>query len=398
MILRLFCANRPHCLTSGPHDHPTDHLNITADHTRSLPATTHGGLFRYYFWVGVPVHSVIMGFIVGAMAPDDHPMFQWCQNMGLVGISAHLLGSLLVGYALYGLNVLLFRILDQYVPFLENPRRRLATQFLLAMFGNISTLAVVTKLFHWAIGIPITAFLTRQGVVVAFLLSGLITAGYTGLYFLNNWLRQLEQQDELERRIMQWQLDALRAQLDPHFLFNSLTTLSALVAEGDATAQPFIDHLARMYRYVLKHRQHDVVSVADELGFLQSYAYLLHARVDGTVVLDVDVPDEYHQSGLPPLALQLLVENAVKHNAYSMTHPLRVEIRVDGPAEDGHLIVRNQRRRRYGAERHASTGMGLDNLRQRYRLLDGRMPIISEDEMSFTVAIPLIPQQKESQA
>lgn len=197
-----------------------------------------------------------------------------------------------------------------------------------------------------------------------------------------------ERAQRLERETLQAQLSALQNQVNPHFLFNSLSILSALVHRDAAQAEQFIEHLARTYRYTLEQRDHDLVPLDTELNFIETYAFLLHLRFANKFALHLEVPaaarQRYH---VAPLTLQLLVENAVKHNQMSVTQPLCVTISLAGEE----LLVRNTLRRRPPAYPPTSTNVGLRNIRTRYHLLTQRPVEASEVEGEFVVRIPLLP-------
>lgn len=346
----------------------------------------------FYRRIGVPVHTILIAWILASILPDDHPVRQWRESVGLVGWVLQIAGAVGLGYAVYGVNVAIFRLLDRRLPVLASPTRRMMTQFTLSLLANAAVMAAFFKSAHALVGIPIGSIATLQGIVVGLLLATLTSTAYTGLYFFTSWLAEVDRHRDLEQRMMQWQMDALRAQLDPHLLFNSLTTLSTLISEGSAAALPFVDHLARMYRYVLRHRQNDIVSVEAELDMLRSSAFLLNERFADGVVVDIDVPAPFYRRGVPPLTLPMLVENAIKHNAWSRTKPLSIRIHadMDDRGEDVLVVTNVRRRRNPGPTDAPSTGLGLDNLRQRYDLLLGRQPVVEETEEAFTVVLPLL--------
>ncbi|MCB2407327.1 sensor histidine kinase [Hymenobacter lucidus] len=191
---------------------------------------------------------------------------------------------------------------------------------------------------------------------------------------------------QLENENLQAQFAALKSQVNPHFLFNSLSILSSLVHVDADLSEQFIDQLSRAYRYTLEQREHDLVPLGTELDFIKAYTFLLKIRFEDKFDVRVQVPDDARQAyRIAPLTLQLLVENAVKHNAMSQQKPLLVHIRLEGSA----VVVRNTLQRRPAT--YASTGVGLDNIRNRYRLLTEAFVYTTETEAEFIVRIPLIP-------
>jgi len=198
--------------------------------------------------------------------------------------------------------------------------------------------------------------------------------------------------EQLRREATQAQFVALRNQVNPHFLFNSLSILASLVEVDPRLSVRFINQLARVYRYILEQRDTERVSLQTELEFLEAYRFLLDIRFEGKLRVTTDLaaldPARY---AIAPLTLQLLLENAVKHNQMSDRQPLRVTI----AAEADYLVVRNPLQRRSTTDPAAdpSTGLGLENIRTRYALLTRRPLSASEEGAEFVVRIPLLPWQ-----
>lgn len=192
---------------------------------------------------------------------------------------------------------------------------------------------------------------------------------------------------QLERENLQAQLGALKNQVNPHFLFNSLSILSSLVHQNADLAEQFVEQLARVYRYTLEQRDQDLVPLGTELDFIKTYAFLLRLRFAEKFILHVKISNYDHQLyHLAPLTLQLLVENAVKHNQMSTTHPLQVHISL----VNDELLVCNTLHRRPAAYAPPATGVGLANIISRYGLLTPRPVVVRETDGEFTVRIPLL--------
>jgi LytS/YehU family sensor histidine kinase len=181
-------------------------------------------------------------------------------------------------------------------------------------------------------------------------------------------------------------LQSLKLQLDPHFMFNNFSTLSELISEDRALAQAFIEHLSKVYRYMILNIHYNTISVQKELKFIQSYIYLITIRHGKNVVIDIDVPDAALEKQLPPITLQLLIENAIKHNIASESQPLYVSITVD---HGQRLVVVNNLQRITGGSIHSSQ-LGLKNIRERYRLVSGQLPEIHVSDDTFRVLLPLL--------
>jgi LytS/YehU family sensor histidine kinase len=182
---------------------------------------------------------------------------------------------------------------------------------------------------------------------------------------------------------MEAQFEALRSQINPHFLFNCFNVLSSLVyRDADASAK-FIAQLSNVYRYLLSNQDKRVVPLQEELDFINSYGYLLSIRFGENLVIENNVVthDEYF---IPPATLQMLIENAIKHNVASKKNPLHVKIFLEGKT----LIVSNNLQEKTIKE--TSTQIGLKNIQSRYEFLsDNKVEIIKTDK-AFTVTIPLL--------
>mgnify|MGYP002777831136 CR=1 FL=1 len=215
----------------------------------------------------------------------------------------------------------------------------------------------------------------------------IIGAIYESRYFFRQWLAEKRASEELRRTQLETQLNLLRTQVQPHFLFNSLNTLQALVnGNENRRAVQFIGDLAQVYRYLMQSNDQPLISLEDELAFTHAYLNLLKTRFDEGLRVEVAVSPAYRAYRLPPLTLQLLVENAVKHNVVSGSRPLTVSIRSNGEPV---LEVRNNLQRKPRAD-VASDRKGLLTITQKYRLLGHDAVSIQETPEAFTVHVPLL--------
>jgi LytS/YehU family sensor histidine kinase len=191
--------------------------------------------------------------------------------------------------------------------------------------------------------------------------------------------------EELEKQKLLNEIALLKIQVNPHFLFNSLSILSSLVHTNANLSEQFIDQLSRSYRYILEQKDHTLVTVRTELEFIRSYSFLLKIRFENKfdlrIHLDDAILDRYK---IAPLTLQLLVENAVKHNRMSVQDPLIVEVFAEGDT----MVVKNALQLRPSPE--ASTGTGLKNIISRYALLTERPVWAGKTDGYFVVRVPLL--------
>lgn len=212
----------------------------------------------------------------------------------------------------------------------------------------------------------------------------MIIAIYESIYFMNELRKSVEEKETLKRESLKAQLDALKTQVNPHFLFNNLNTLTALIPDTPDQAIEFVQQLSKVYRHILEVQDEKTIPLKDELDVLKAYGFLLKTRFGDNLDIDIDVPDEKLQQRIVPLSLQLLMENAIKHNIVSSAKPLKIKVF----AENGHLLVSNNLQVKN--QLVESTGIGLDNIRNRYKLLSNDEVMVDESGEYFTVSIPLI--------
>ena len=189
--------------------------------------------------------------------------------------------------------------------------------------------------------------------------------------------------NQLAKERIDAELNSLKGELDPHFIFNSLTSLSHLISEDSNKAQMFTGKLTQVYKYLLINKDRELISLDDELRFINDYFFLLRIRYDNKIIMSVDI-ENTEKILVVPCSLQALVENAIKHNVFSEKDPLNVRIYVNG---DYVKVENNVRKRQYAV---ASTRIGLSNLSNRYRLIYNRDIEVEKCETTFTVKLPLI--------
>lgn len=218
----------------------------------------------------------------------------------------------------------------------------------------------------------------------------IVCALYGKIYELLYAKQEVEMENErLKNENLTWQYNTLVNQVNPHFLFNSLNSLSMLVREHKTDdAVTYIGQMSDTYRYIIEEGQVEKTTVGEELRFVEAYGYLLEIRYAGKLRIVTNVSGEYLSWQMPPLSIQPLIENAVKHNTITTSLPMDIEI----SAEDGYIVVRNPIHPKLQAEE--STGIGLRNLSSRYELIVGRNIEVEANNNLFVVKLPLIAPQK----
>ncbi|MEQ8627348.1 histidine kinase [Ekhidna sp.] len=221
---------------------------------------------------------------------------------------------------------------------------------------------------------------TAQGFVISLLI---IAYEIINLY-VRNAIKNAREKEQIQKELAAAKLESLKNQVNPHFLFNSFSVLTSLVEEDSKTAVKFISKLSDMYRYILENDEKTVVTLEEELAFIDSYTFLLSMRHRSAIVVHkhLDLPSK--EILIPPMSIQVLIENAVKHNSFSIDEPLHIIVKNDGQKA---IIVENEKRKKEHLT--SSTQIGLKNLSKRLILSAGKALEILDNEQTFQVRLPL---------
>lgn len=291
----------------------------------------------------------------------------------------------IVSFGLWRLNKLFFLYLKAKISFeREYSDKR---YWLLTLVFLFSSLITILFLFLWNV------FVTPvYGDWKSFIDSFILLVGFSVIVTLleeNNLLNGRKQKDLLkiektEQLKAEAELQVLKNQIDPHFLFNSLNTMSFLIEKDQAKAKLFNDTLAEVYQYILLNRQKNLVPLKQELEFAKNYFRLLTIRYPEGMDMSIDIDKKEEKKLLPPISLQILLENAVKHNGFSIEQPLHIEI----VAKDGHISVKNNLQK--NNQPAPGTRHGLENLAARYELISNKLVSIYRSSNHFSVKLPLL--------
>ncbi|RZS95842.1 sensor histidine kinase [Cecembia calidifontis] len=278
---------------------------------------------------------------------------------------------------------------DQKISWIENPAKRLlltSASYLLYAY-LVSFILINSYVLLTVDGVTVQNLgLARMAVngLTPTLLAVLIVAVFITRSWLYEWKNAALEAENLKTENISSQYQSLKDQLNPHFLFNSLNTLSGLVHESPIKSDDFIQQLSKIYRYVLEVQHEELVPLQDELDFAQNYLSLQKIRFENSLEYTIAI-DSSKDFFLPPLSLQLLLENAIKHNIISQEKPLEIII----AQEDENLWVKNRFQPKTSKET-TSGGVGLNNIIQRYRLLSKQSPEVIQNEQEFKVRLPLL--------
>ena len=250
--------------------------------------------------------------------------------------------------------------------------------------------AAVTVLFYGydyigIQGMPVKLENYPWVIIVGAACNLLATSFNEGAAFYEKWREVVDESDQLKRENLQSQLEGLKGQVNPHFLFNSLNSLSSLISDDSEKAEKFLDEMSKVYRYLLRTNEEGLTSLESEMQFIQSYFHLLKTRYGDGLEMETRINEKYHCYQIPPLTLQMLVENAVKHNMILKDSPLQILIMT---TNSGKLVVTNNLQRK---DRMVSSNkVGLTNIVKKYRLMKKEEISVRDDGKEFAVVVPLI--------
>ncbi len=223
-----------------------------------------------------------------------------------------------------------------------------------------------------------------QVLLASIFLSGMTMSCYELFYLFKKYKEAEVAREKLQRINLQFQLNTLKNQVNPHFLFNSLNTLTSLIPEDPNLAVEFVQKLSASYRNILTFRDEKLISLEKELAALDSYVFLLKMRFQNKIIIENNIPTSVNEHLIIPLSLQMLIENAVKHNIVSAKKPLLIKLNTI----DNYLIISNNKQIK--SQVHNSTKVGLANIKSRYKLVNDTEVKVIETDNTFQVELPLI--------
>ena len=288
---------------------------------------------------------------------------------------------------LYG-TIWLFKLLDKKYDWIKNLWKKIIIGFLVVEVWSVAIfLAVTPILLHlyfdvsWEDTIPQLVKNVKYPLLMG--IPGMIIL--SAIEFFKNWKQSYLKQQKLRAEMMTHKYEALHNQLNPHFLFNSLNVLSSLVYEDPQLAEKFIDQLSDLYTKVLNSKDKELIPLSEELEFIYSYIFLLKTRFENKLDIQVDLAANNNEF-VAPMVLQLLIENAVKHNSVSTKDPLQIQVKRNG------RFIETQNTLRVKKVGDDSRGTGLRNIQQRYSFFTDTPIEIEKTNDHFTVRVPILPK------
>jgi len=334
--------------------------------------------------------SILLGLVIFVVLLVVNLTIGSPVKTDLVWLLSSLGFTLIYTVAIYMANMVLFVRLNKVFKHNRFSKKRLLIGFASSFFLSLCCFFLL-RIFEDVVveGETLQQFFKEESplnYLVAVVITMFITLAVHAFYFY----RQLQEARVAEQRVIAGtasaQFESLKNQIDPHFLFNSLNVLSSLIEENPENAQRFTTSLSKIYRYVLEQKNKEYVTLQEELNFASTYMKLLKMRFENSLEYKLPEGPIDPDAKVVPLALQLLLENTVKHNVVSEKNPLRIEIRVEGD----YLVIENnlQKKDVIGAGK----GVGLQNIISRYAILTRRQVNVEERDGAFKVKIPILTQ------
>jgi two-component system, LytTR family, sensor kinase len=291
------------------------------------------------------------------------------------------------GFLSWYAHILIMHALRREYPLIEQTIKRLMVLAIFHILLTSLTFASIILIYNETgfLGYYEQTWHMQTAVFIAIALTMVATTLWEADYTVNQWKNKVAEKDKLEQLALQQEFSELKSQVNPHFLFNCFNTLSSLITEDKKQAEIFLNELSKVYRYLLKNNENSMSTLRAEVKFIESYYRLLQTRHGEAVQLKLDIDKKHLDYLLPSLSLQLLVENAVKHNTLSKADPLLIDI---FSTAGNKLVVNNNLKKR--TIKGKSTGIGLENIRSKYLLLGQNGVQIIEDQKNFSVVLPLI--------
>ena len=332
--------------------------------------------FKTFIWI------TLLGFAIsGAICPERYlSTDNFFRNWPSIVL------SILYTYVLgYGCTFISLKIENKF-SWLEQPREKFFFHFVTLAVYSFIVSALLFYVFAYLV-FDDNKWLTWSEVLhqakLPALISVFISAFFTGVEFLKNWRVEAVRAERLEKEKIATQYESLKNQVNPHFLFNSLNALSELVYENQELAVNYIRQLSEVYRYVLDSRHHEVATFQDELSFLDSFIFLQKIRFGDNLIINVEL-QKSNKDYILPLSMQILLENAIKHNVVSEENPLKIDIY----RKENYLIIKNKVNLKKSMD--SGLGIGLENIKMRYKYLSEKPMTINETDGYFSVKIPIL--------
>jgi two-component system LytT family sensor kinase len=304
-------------------------------------------------------------------------------SRGEAGFMKEFLVSVLRTALIWNGSMILIQFAVNRYPVFKETVKLIAFQVIaLCVFVLLVELGEIYVAEHY-LKVPMTHSDKTTLIIGSLLITFMISSIYSSVAFFLQWKENLLRTQALEKANLEARYDTLRNQVNPHFLFNSLNTLLMLVNDNPV-ASKYVESISEIMRYMLQSQDKDAVLLRDEMKIARDYVFVQQSRFGDKLKVEFDVHEQYFHYAIPPLALQMLLENALKHNVVSKEDPLFVKVYV---LDNVYIVIENTVKAKI--DKDPSTGVGLDNIRNRYLHLTGKNIVVKHDNGKFVVMLPL---------
>lgn len=326
--------------------------------------------------IGVQFFGIVIPNATGLISNSDRSITYLLATYGFFIAMTFLIWE--------GNRFFLFKLQKRFDWFIH-PLQKTVVLLAMNVFYTAPVVIGMLLLWYYGTGNAVDWQVIQTTVIVCVISVVFITHVYETVFLIKQRQDDLVREEQLERAKAEVELEVLKNQIDPHFMFNSLNSLSYLIDENQDKAKQFTESLAEVYRYILSNKDQELVILEDELAFLQKYIDLLKLRFGEALKVMFEIKeDEKSQYLIPPISVFIALENVVKHNELSKNSPLTVTIGLDG---DG-LSVRNRMVKKKSL--YHSTKIGLNNLKERFRITVNKEVTVKDDGIHFELILPLL--------
>lgn len=327
----------------------------------------------YIRWIGIPIVA-ILALLYNADHIASRPF--WFQyTVSLIFTAVYWNGACLF----------IFWFRKKFPDIKQTGRRLLFSALGIILWMTVGGVPIKLVFELSSVKETLTMSHQKQFLPFNFIAALVISITYEAFYFFEQWKEQFMVNEQLKNQQIKTQYEVLQNQMSPHFLFNSLNTLLSIIPEDSSAAISFTEKLSDVYRYILKNKERELVRLEEELLFVKNYLFLLEMRYPDNLRFQFNIDERFYHQTLPPLTLQMLVENVIKHNIVSRTKPLYIDIYTE--TSDTIVVKNNLQKKNIG---DSSTKTGLENIKKRYEILGNKKVNIITSADHFIVTVPLI--------
>ena len=287
-------------------------------------------------------------------------------------------------------NAYLGTLLDFKLSWVRSPVKRLIWGLIVTITYTTSIVYLLILVYQWTFDYRFSDERILSNIQLSLLITLLVSIFMHARSFLKNWKKSELDAEKLKNESLASRYESLKNQINPHFLFNSFNALTDLIYHDQEMAAKFVKQLSLVYRYVLEKQAQELVPLEEELGFVRSYLFLEKIRYGENLQVNYNL-NQHVATEVPPLSIQMLIENAIKHNIISREEPLKIDIK----SENNEYIVVSNNLQKKPVPGNNSTGVGLKNIKARYEFFSSKLVQILEENNRFTVKLPFVRVQTE---